>query len=101
MEEQVSPSNYVLPPQPAVGQITPEQLEELKTRAREAAIFQVMQQRQEPLALNQPQIVYVKKPFTLAEIIVVLAISCGIVFGIQTVGSFVWNRLPQIEIKMK
>ena len=82
MEEQISPSNFP-PTQPG---ITPEQLEQLKARAREAAIMQVyQQQQQQPIPLGRPpeQVVYVKRPLTVAEIILMLALSCGIVFGVQ------------------
>ena len=49
----------------------------------------------------QPKMVYVRRNLTLAEILVVLAISCGLVTGIQ----FTWNAasdiLSRIEIRDK
>jgi hypothetical protein len=45
--------------------------------------------------------VYVKRPLTVAEIILMLALSCGIVFGVQLAVHFIANTLPRIEIKMK
>lgn len=49
----------------------------------------------------QPKVVYVRRNLTLAEILVVLAISCGLVTGIQ----FTWNAasdiLSRIEIRDK
>jgi hypothetical protein len=100
MEEQVSASSFP----PAQQGITPEQLEQLKARAREAAIMQTYQQQQ-PQALSPgrlpTEIVYVKKPLTVAEILLLLLVSCGIVFGVQQAFSFAVNTLPRIEIKMK
>ena len=103
MEEQISPSN--LPP---IQQgITPEQLEQLKARAREAAIMQTYQQQVAPSAVAAPpgspqqQVVYIKRQLTVAEIILMLLLSCGLVFGIQLAVNFAVNTLPRIEIKMK
>jgi len=100
MEEQIPPSNFP-PTQPG---ITPEQLEQLKARAREAAVMQVyQQQQQQPIPLGRPpeQVVYVKRPLTVAEIILMLALSCGIVLGGQFIFNIAANTLPRIEIKVK
>ena len=108
MEEQISASNF-----PPVQQgITPEQLEQLKARAREEAIMQAYQQQQRqqqepntpmgpPPGAPRQQVVYVKRQLTVAEIILMLTLSCGIVFGTQLVVDFAANILPRIEIKMK
>jgi hypothetical protein len=104
MEEQIPASNF-----PPVQQgITPEQLEQLKARAREAAIIQTYQQQQPPNpstsfppGAQRQQVVYVKRQLTVAEIGLMLLLSCGIVFGIQLVINFSVNTLPRIEIKMK
>ena len=104
MEEQVPASNFPPNQQGLVGQITPEQLEQMKARAREAAMMQVyQQQQQQPIPLGRPpeQVVYVKRPLTVAEIILMLALSCGIVFGGQLAFNFIADTLPRIEIKMK
>jgi hypothetical protein len=105
MEEQIPASNFPPASQGLVGQITPEQLEQMKARAREAAIMQVYQQQQQaqaiPLGRPPEQIVYVKRQLTVAEIILMLALSCGIVFGVQFAVNFIANTLPRIEIKMK
>jgi len=116
MEEQIPASNFPPDHQGLVGQITPEQLEQLKARAREAAIIQTYQQ-QKPAAhqISEPlppgtyypinpspsKVVYVKRSLTVAEIGLMLLLSCGIVFGIQLVVNFAVNTLPRIEIKMK
>ena len=100
MEEQIPASNFP----PTQAGITPEQLEQLKARAREAAIMQVyQQQQQQPIPLGRPpeQVVYVKRPLTVAEIILMLALSCSIVFGGQLAFNFIADTLPRIEIKMK
>ena len=45
--------------------------------------------------------VYVRRNLTLAEVVVVFAISCGLVFGIQGVWNFTTDILPRIEIREK
>ena len=78
-------------------QITPEQLEEMKMMARQQAIQQVIQQKQ---LEQQQKVVYVRRNLTVAEVIVVFVISCGLVFGIQAGWNFATNVLPKIEIKV-
>jgi hypothetical protein len=99
MEEQIPPSQ---PPQQMTleGQITPEQLAQLKARAREAAIQQAMAQQQQ-LPQQQPQIVYLRRNLTVAEVLLVVLLSCGIVTGIQWGWNIVTNVLPRIEIKVR
>lgn len=104
MEEQIPSSNFPPEQQGLGGQITPEQLEQLKARAREAAIMQTYQQQQPQVAppTGPPtQVVYVKRPLTVAEILLILLVSCGIVFGVQLGFNFATNTLSRIEIKMK
>lgn len=102
MEEQIPPSQPPanFPPQP---EITPEQLAELKERARQMAIQQTIAQqatmpRPQP---QQPQVVYVRRNLTVAEILVLLAIACGIVTGIQWGWNAASNLLPRLEIRVK
>jgi len=38
---------------------------------------------------------------TVAELIVVFAIACGLVTGVQATWNFVSNNLPRIEIKAR
>ena len=117
MEEQIPASNFP----PTQQGITPEQLEQLKARAREAAIMQTYQQQQKPVVHQigeplppgtyyapmssnnplAPKVVYVKRSLTVAEISLMLLLSCGIVFGIPLIVNFAVNILPRIEIKMK
>ena len=78
-------------------QITPEQLEQMKMMARQQAIQQVVQQKQ---LEQQQKIVYVRRNLTVAEVILVFVISCGLVFGIQASWNFATNLLPKIEIKV-
>ena len=107
---------------PIPGVLTPEALEQLKARAREEAIRMTILQQQmarpEPVAqpiarpevpasqrfdfpMPQPQVVYVRRNLTVAELIVVFAIACGIVTGTQAAWNFVSNSLPRIEIKAR
>lgn len=120
MEEQIPSST---PPQPMElpaipSGITPEMLEAMKARAREEAVrMTLMQQQQQfapqeeiPAAVRmpapsfvppQPKVVYVRRNLTVAELIVVFAIACGIVTGVQGAWNFVSNHLPRIEIKAR
>lgn len=85
--------------------------QEMRRIALEQAIQQVTQQSQPPAPPEpqpqiqqqyvqpEPQVVYVRRNLTLAEIMVVLAISCGLVFGVQSVWNFATDVLPRIEIR--
>lgn len=114
MEDQI-PASQV--PQQLQG-ISPEQLAEMKARAREQAIRMTMQQQtpppqspQVPVVLPggymympeapEPKIVYVRRNLTVAEILVIAVVSCTIVGGIQGVWGFASNYLPQIEVRVK
>lgn len=119
MEDQIPSNNFPIDQQNPGGQISPEQLEQIKARAREMAIMQTYQQQKpvsyemptpsvrpgerivSPLASTQPQIVYVRRSLTVAEIVLMLLLSCGIVFGVQWSSAFLMNALPRIEVKMK
>jgi aconitase B len=90
--------------------ITPEMLEQMKARAREAAIRTAMLQRQptsgaplqESTAFQpQPQVVYVRRNLTVAELIVTVFLACGIVLGVQAGWNLGTKFLPKIEIKIK
>ena len=109
MEDQIPPSQ---PPiqQTLENQITPEMLAEMKARARELAVQQVAQQSMAQLAqgaptlqqqLQRPQVVYVRRNLTVAELLIVLLLSCGIVTGIQWSWHMISNVLPRIEIKVR
>ena len=73
--------------------ITPENLEQLKAQARMQAMQATRVQVPSP-----GRIIYVRRNLTVAELIVVFLISCGLVLGIQGTWHFV-NNLPRIEIK--
>ena len=111
MEEQV-PSSQIpnqLPAEPKVnqplpGQITPEILEAMKARARELAIRQAMEQQAVQPSVSIPQnqrVVYVRRNLTVAELIVVFAIACGLVTGVQALWHAASNTLPRLEIRVK
>lgn len=105
MEEQIPPSQppvsrpQDMPPS-LEGQITPEQLAQMKTRARELAIQQTMAQ-QAFSAQQPPQIVYLRRNLTVAEVLLLILLSCGVVTGIQWTWNMVFNVLPRIEIKVR
>ena len=122
MEEQTTVNNQA--PQANTGLpsfITPEMVENMKQRAREEAIRITMEQKQQiqqtppasqvvtaiPLApppsfiSSQPQIVYVRRNLTVAELLLVVLLSCGLVVGAQEIWKFTAQILPRIEIKVK
>lgn len=122
MEDQVPSS---VPPQQepsAPNGLTPEILETLKARAREEAIRMTMLQKQSqqpvggdrPIAQavvqpsqevlfpkSKPQIIYVQRNLTVAELGLIILLACGLVTGVQASWNFVSNHLPRIEIKGK
>ena len=57
----------------------------------------------QPLVQTQvePQVIYVKRNLTLAEIIIIFAITTGCVLGIQGAWTLATDILPRIEIKDK
>lgn len=108
MEEQIPPSQLPIQQSPEgqmtlEGQITPEMLAQMKARARELAIQQAVAQQSvvQQRPLQQPQIIYVRRNLTVAEILIVVLLACGIVIGIQWTWNFTTNLLPRIEIKMR
>ena len=106
MTDQIPPSQQPNPQfQPEMPQISPEQLEALKARARELAIQQTLEQQrqrpQPPMAPPQPNVVYVRRNLTLAEVILLFFLATTSVVAVQTVWSFVGNYLPRIEVKVK
>lgn len=115
MDEQVQQS---VPPEfQAPMKLSAEQIEMLKAVARERAIAQAAAEQQiqppqqrlaapspsiaPPQPQQQPQIIYLRRNFTVAEILLVLLISCGIVTGVQALWGLGARILPQVEIKVK
>jgi len=98
MEEQIPPSQFPIQ-QTSEGQITPEMLAEMKARALELAIQQTVPQ-QRPME-TQPQVLYVRRNLTVAELLLVLLLSCGIVTGIQGLWYLGTNLLPRLEIRVR
>lgn len=102
MEDQVPPSTTPQPSSPLPGQLTPEMLEVLKAQARQNAIQQVLEERAAQYqAPAQPQVVYLRRNLTVAELGLILLLACGIVTGVQAAWNFGSNLLPRIEIKVK
>ena len=95
MEEQVPPSQPPINPP-----ITPEQLEQMKARAKNLAIQQTLAQNA-PISPPQPQVIYVRRNLTIAEIVVILLLSCGLVTGVQFTWNVVNEFLPKLEIRVK
>ena len=118
MEEQIAPSipapeNFVAPSTATPNfppNITPEMVNMMKARAREEAIRITMEQRQAaPIPQLQvpadfqrpPQVVYVRRNLTLAELLLTLLISCGIVTGVQFTWKTATDFIPKIHIQIK
>lgn len=121
-----SPDQTPQQPSPQIqglGGLDPQIVAALKARAREEAIRMALTQKpeapQEPrdypivqpmaqamtqnpvLPQQAPDVIYVRRNMTVAELILVFVISCGIVVGIQQAWNFTSNLLPRIEIKTK
>lgn len=104
MEEQIPPSQF--PGQPTgqdyfMNEISPENLAAMKARAKEQAIRQAARESLAQLQQQPPQVIYVRRNLTVAELLVVFLISCGIVTGIQFVWHGASNLLPKIEVRVK
>ena len=106
------PSNQPFPGEQEIPVVTPsqenpllnpweqERLEQLKLQAQQLKEAKnAMLRAQVPM--QQPQVVYVRRNLTVAELIVVFAIACGIVTGVQATWNFTSNLLPRIEIKAR
>jgi hypothetical protein len=101
VEDQIPASQPPMQAPPQLeNQITPEQLAEMKARARELAIQQTIAQ-QAAIQQQQPRVIYVRRNLTVAEVLLVLLLSCGIVTGVQWTWNIVTNFLPRIEVKMR
>lgn len=122
MEEQVPSSQAPQQLQQPQG-ISPEQLEAMKTYAREQAIRMSFQQpplgtqpvrpivpqppienlpyQPRPSYSLEPKIVYVRRNLTVAEILVICVVSCAVVGGIQGAWNFASKYIPQIEVRVK
>jgi hypothetical protein len=101
MEDQIAPSQIPQQPMPFPGTITPEQLEMMKARAREAAVRTSLEQRGFPITATKPEVVYVRRNLTVAELILIMFLSCGLVTAVQVGWDFAVNTLPRIELKIK
>ena len=95
MEEQVPPSQPPINPP-----ITPEQLEQMKARAKSLAIQHTLAQKAAVLP-PQPKVIYVRRNLTIAELVIILLLSCGLVTGVQFTWNIVNDFLPRLEIKVK
>ena len=119
MEDQVTPSTSPQPPASLPPEIDPQIIAMMKARAKEEAIRMTMAQRVETgeqppnypavLPIPQPtfnrppapQIIYLRRNLTVAELLLVIALACGIVTGVQQAWNFATDLLPRIEIKTK
>ena len=72
----------------------------MKARARDLAIQQTLAQNA-PVSPPQPQVIYVRRNLTLAEIVIILLLSCGLVTGVQFTWNVVNDFLPRLEINIK
>jgi hypothetical protein len=110
MENEVPMSQPPLPqPEQMVQNPVPPaypDVEAMKAQARELAIQQILASRgaASPQPVPQPlepRVIYVRRNLTVAELIVVFAIACGLVIGVPNAWNFASSRLPQIEVKVK
>lgn len=114
-----APTSSKEPPQlnsPIPSQLTPENLERMKQQARELAVAQHYAQQRGNLTseskpkvvyeINQPlqipeKIIYVRRNLTIAELLLIFAVSCGLVYGVPATWNFAAQNLPRIEIQVK
>jgi hypothetical protein len=126
-----NPGLEMRPPQVPMQEAPPfagVDIESLKRQARELAIHQTLAQNQYQMQQTPPQrsasqlptlpnfapqpvqqfvqesapeVIYVRRNLTIAEMIVVFAISLILVSGGQFVFSALSNHLPRLEIKVK
>jgi hypothetical protein len=102
MENQVPASSAPEFQIPQGPQLTPEYFAEMKRIALEQAIQQHDAQRyatQTAVSAPETKIIYVKRNLTVAELLLILLLSCGIVTGVQIGFNFVSDILSRIEIK--
>jgi hypothetical protein len=114
MDEQVQ--NSVPPEFKSMPKLSAEQVEMLKAVARERAIAQAAAEAPPQPPQNQriaapppsmvppqvqPQVIYVRRNFTVAELLLILLLSCGLVAGTQALWGLGSRILPQVEIKVK
>jgi len=83
------------------SQWDPEQLERLRQQAQQLKQAREVLLSQQVPQVAPPQIVYLRRNLTVAEILLILLLSCGIVTGVQWTWGFVSNVLPRIEIKAR
>ena len=106
MEDQ-APSSNIPQQQPVEPTITAEQLQEMKRMALENAIRQQQAFRQQQEIEQQqffsqePKVVYKTRSLTIAELLLIIALSCGIVTGVQATWNYLSDLLPRIEIRAK
>lgn len=113
MEQQIPgsiPPEFQNPPK-----LSAEQVEMLKALARERAIAQSSAEAppqlqrlvapppsfQPPIPQSKPEIIYLRRNLTVAELLLVLLLSCGLVTGVQALWGLGSRILPQIEVRVK
>jgi RNase P subunit RPR2 len=89
-----------------VPSVSPQEIEKMKARAREEAVRITLEQRravaQPPnIPLAPPQVVYVRRNFTVAELLLVVLLACGVVTGVQIGWNYLSTFIPRIEIRVK
>lgn len=110
MDEQVPASQEFQIPQAPQAQIPKPDFAAMRQMAMQQAIaqhqqskqleYQMQQQAPEPL-VQEPKVVYVRRNFTVAELLVTFLIACAVVLGGQFTWNFFTDVLPRIEIREK
>jgi hypothetical protein len=77
-----------------------ERLEQLKLQAQQLKEAKNAMLKAQ-LPVQQPQVVYVRRNLTVAELLVVFILSCGIVTGFQWGWGFVSTNIPRIEVRVR
>ena len=112
--EQAIRMTYQQPPQPPVSNL-PYQPAPEAVQSSQPAIWTVPQWPPTPEVLipkmprapepaydySAPKIIYQTRNLTIAEILVMFALSCVVVSGIPALWGFASKHLPQIEVRVK
>jgi hypothetical protein len=103
------------PEQQGLPRLTPEQVAMLKQIAFDRAQAQTILEQQNqtvriaapPPSMQPPQpqprheIVYLRRNLTVAELLLVVLLACGLVTGVQALWGLGSRILPQVEIRVK
>ena len=96
MQQQQPPINQPMPPMPDF-----QAMRDLAFKQAVAQVQAAQATQPQPQQQAQPKVVYVRRNLTIAEIILVFALSIGGVLGVQAIWTLATDVLPRLEIREK